>query len=73
MSIKTRNISWFFLAYNNVYAIIIIGGRMKKKKGFTMVELLATLAIIAALTTLAIVGVNTVRTALKNSPALNVR
>ena len=40
---------------------------MKKKKGFTMVELLATLAIIAALTTLAIVGVNTVRTALKNS------
>ena len=34
---------------------------MKKKKGFTMVELLATIAIIAALTTLAIVGVNTVR------------
>ncbi|MBQ3469208.1 MAG: prepilin-type N-terminal cleavage/methylation domain-containing protein [Bacilli bacterium] len=40
---------------------------MKNKKGFTMVELLATLTIIVVLTTLAIIGVSGVRKRLENS------
>lgn len=40
---------------------------MKNKKGFTMVELLTTLAIVAVLTTLAIMGVSGVRKSLEKS------